>query len=416
MDYIRYQNGELFVEGVAVREIAKETGTPVFIYSQGAFAANLRALEAALSQTRHLVCYSVKASSNLALLKIVASLGMGADIVSGGELFRALKAGIPGGRVVFSGVGKTAREMAEALDAGVFMFNLESHEEMELLGDIAARAGAVAHVAFRVNPDVDPRTHPYIATGLKESKFGIPYGEAARLYGEAKKIPSLKIIGLDCHIGSQLTDVAPFQEAARLLGELMGELKGQGIAIRYLDVGGGLGIAYESETPPTAAAYVAALTSATAKFPDLTLILEPGRSIVGNACLLATEVLYNKETDAKNFVVVDAGMNDLIRPSLYGARHAIFPARENVGEGPLKKVSVVGPVCESGDFLAQDRLLPPLRAGEYLAVMGAGAYGFSMSSNYNSRARAAEVLASGEDFQVIRRRESYEDLIRGEIY
>ncbi|MDR2354510.1 MAG: diaminopimelate decarboxylase [Deltaproteobacteria bacterium] len=415
MDFFNYHNNELFVEDVKVKEIVGEVGTPTFIYSGGYFKEKLGELVKAFSGCRHLICYSVKAAANLALLKIVSDAGLGADIVSGGELFRALKARIPGGRVVFSGVGKTAREMAEALEAGIFMFNLESQEEMELLGKVAQDMGQIAPVAFRVNPDVDPLTHPYIATGLKESKFGIPHGEAVSMYLEAKKISSLKIIGLACHIGSQLTETSPFVEATRVLGDLIGELRIHGISIRYLDVGGGLGITYSTENPPSPQDYAQALVGIIQEHPGVTLIIEPGRSIVGNSCLLVSQVLYNKVTSSRHFVVVDAAMNDLIRPSLYGAHHEIVPVTKNPLAVALQKVSIVGPVCESGDFLAKDRLLPAFNSGDLIAVKGAGAYGFSMSSNYNSRPRAAEVLVGENNFQVIRVRETYEDLVKGEI-
>jgi diaminopimelate decarboxylase len=412
-EYFTYKNGELYAEDVSLATIAKEVGTPLFVYSGRAFVRGLKELEEAFGDTRHLVCYSVKAASNLSLLQKVADGGMGADIVSGGELYRALKAGIPGGRIVYSGVGKTAREMSEALDAGIFMFNLESREEMELLSKVAEEKDMVAPISFRVNPDVDPKTHPYVATGLKESKFGVPSEEAAELFAEAKKIPSLKIIGLDCHIGSQLTDTAPFQDAARILAALINSLKNQGVTIRYLDLGGGLGITYDKEVPPSPRDYASSIVKVIRDIPSLTLILEPGRSVVGNSCVFVSKVLFNKITPEKRFVIVDGAMNDLIRPSLYGAYHNISPLIDK-RLLPSKTVSVVGPVCESGDFLARDRDLPDLTPGEYIAVFGAGAYGFSMSSNYNSRPRAAEVLVEGNTWRIIRQRETYEDLIRGE--
>ncbi|MDR2350048.1 MAG: diaminopimelate decarboxylase [Deltaproteobacteria bacterium] len=412
-DFFSYKNGSLSVEDVSLGELADARGTPLFVYSREAFLSGLKALENAFRDTRHLICYSVKAASNLALLKLVADNGMGADIVSGGELHRALKAGIPGGRIVFSGVGKTKKEMSEALDAGIFMFNMESAGEMAALAEVSADKGLVAPAAFRVNPDVDPKTHPYVATGLRESKFGIPLGEALDLFLEAKKLPSLKIIGLDCHIGSQLTDAAPFRDAVTILAGLLSDLKTHGVNIRYLDIGGGLGITYRDEKPPSPEAYAAAVTGIASGFPGLTLILEPGRSVSGNSCVFLTRVLYDKKTPAKNFAIVDGAMNDLIRPSLYGSYHRVATVTEKSG-GEIP-VTVVGPVCESGDFLAKDRPLPPLEPGELLAFFGAGAYGFSMSSNYNSRPRAAEILVEGSTHKVIRARETYEDLIRGEI-
>ncbi|MDR2460227.1 MAG: diaminopimelate decarboxylase [Deltaproteobacteria bacterium] len=412
-DYFEYKSGILHVEDIPVEKLAEEYGTPLFVYSGANFSKNLKELEAAFGDVRHLLCYSVKAASNISLLQKVASFGMGADIVSGGELYRALKAGIPSGRIVYSGVGKTAQEMAEALDAGIFMFNLESSEEMHLLSVIAEDKRLVAPISFRVNPDVDPLTHPYIATGLKDSKFGIPIAEAPFLFAEAKKIPSLKIIGLDCHIGSQLTSTEPFTDTVKILIQLMGSLREEGINIRYLDIGGGLGINYSNEVPPTAFEYAEAITKVTKQLENVTLILEPGRSVVGNSCILVTRVIYNKVTPAKHFVVVDAAMNDLIRPSLYGSYHKIVPTNQ-LGVLPTKKVTVVGPICESGDFLAKDRDLPEVLQGELVAIFGAGAYGFSMSSNYNSRPRAAEVLVDGGVARLIRQREQYEDLINGE--
>ncbi|MDR1042099.1 MAG: diaminopimelate decarboxylase [Deltaproteobacteria bacterium] len=414
MDYFSYKDGELHAEGVPISEIAREAGTPLFVYSAGAFSARLSDIRDAFGPAPVKVCYSVKAASNLALLKIVADLGMGADIVSGGELYRALKAGIPASGIVFSGVGKTADEMREALDAGIMMFNLESEGEMELLARVAADRGAVAPVSFRVNPDVDPHTHPYIATGLKESKFGIPWGEAPGLAARALSIPSLKLVGLDCHIGSQLVTAGPFSDAVRVLAGLVSELRAAGADIRYLDIGGGLGITYRDESPPSPAEYAAAVARALEGTGGLTLVLEPGRSVVGNACVLVSRVLYLKRTPAKSFVVVDAAMNDLVRPSLYGAYHELRPVLTPAPGTPEAQVSVVGPVCESGDFLARDRELPPLSPGDLVAVFGAGAYGFSMSSNYNSRPRAAEILVSGGSWRQVRVRESYCDLTRGE--
>jgi diaminopimelate decarboxylase len=315
--------------------------------------------------------------------------------------------------MVYSGVGKSEKELDEALEAELFMFNLESEEEMELLARVAEKRDSVAQIAFRVNPDVDPGTHPYVATGLKESKFGVSRDEALKLYRLAKKIPMLKVIGLDCHIGSQLTDVGPFSDSLAILTDLLHELRAEGHNIRYLDIGGGLGIRYNEENPPSVEEYATAIITATAGIPNLTLILEPGRSVVGNSALLLTKVLFNKKTPTKRFVVVDAAMNDLIRPSLYGSYHKILPVLKNE-EARSSMASVVGPICESGDFLAHDRMLSEFQQGDLLAVLGAGAYGFSMSSNYNSRPRAAEVLVYGSSFQVIRERESYEDLIRGE--
>ncbi|MDR1083765.1 MAG: diaminopimelate decarboxylase [Deltaproteobacteria bacterium] len=408
-----YRDGALAAEGVCLRKLADELGTPLYVYSALAIRRNFLAYEAAFKDVPHLVCYSVKAASNLALLDIIKSLGGGADIVSGGELYRARKVGIEPSKIVFSGVGKTEKEMAEALKADVLMFNVESGPEAELLNKVAGQMGKKAPISFRVNPDVDPKTHPYIATGLKESKFGIPIDEARDLYRQAKNLSHLDPIGLDCHIGSQLTQISPFAAAAERLAALLGLLKQDGLKIRYLDLGGGLGINYHAQDVPTAADYARAVKDVLGGcLPELTLIMEPGRSVVGPAGLMLVRVLYNKITPHRHFVIIDGAMNDLIRPSLYGSYHEILPVIDH--NRPKVKVNVVGPVCESGDFMAQDRELSEVKAGECLAVFGAGAYGFSMSSNYNSRPRPAEVLADGQSYRVIRARETLEDLLRGE--
>ncbi|MDR1110160.1 MAG: diaminopimelate decarboxylase [Deltaproteobacteria bacterium] len=411
MDHFRYRGSELCAEDVPLSRIAREVGTPAFVYSSAAFEGRLSAFDRAFAGVPHLVCYSVKVASNLALLAKVARAGLGADIVSGGELFRALRAGIPAGKVVFSGVGKTAAEIAEALEAGIMMFNVESGPELDLISRIARDKGKRAPVALRVNPDVDPGTHPYVATGLKESKFGVPIGEALGLYARARDDAALEAVGLDCHIGSQLTSVSPFVAAVGRLKALLASLAGQGVKVRFLDLGGGLGITYDAETPPGPAEYAEEIVRAVGR-EDLVLVLEPGRVVAGNSCVLLVGVLYEKVTPEKRFVVTDGAMNDLIRPSLYGAFHGIVPVAEN--GGVPSPANVVGPVCESGDFLAKDRPLPPVGPGDLLAVRSAGAYGFSMSSNYNSRPRSAEVLVEGASFRVIRARETREDLIRGE--
>ncbi|MDR1309185.1 MAG: diaminopimelate decarboxylase [Deltaproteobacteria bacterium] len=411
MDHFHYRGSELCAEDVPLSRIAREVGTPAFVYSSAAFEERLSAFDRAFAGVPHLVCYSVKVASNLALLAKVARAGLGADIVSGGELFRALRAGIPAGKVVFSGVGKTATEIAEALEAGIMMFNVESGPELDLISRIARDKGKRAPVALRVNPDVDPGTHPYVATGLKESKFGIPIGEALGLYVRARDDAALEAVGLDCHIGSQLTSVSPFVAAVGRLKALLASLAGQGVKVRFLDLGGGLGITYDAETPPGPAEYAEEIVRAVGR-EDLVLVLEPGRVVAGNSCVLLVGVLYEKVTPEKRFVVTDGAMNDLIRPSLYGAFHGIVPVAEN--GGAPSPANVVGPVCESGDFLAKDRPLPPVGPGDLLAVRSAGAYGFSMSSNYNSRPRSAEVLVEGASFRVIRARETREDLIRGE--
>jgi len=412
MNAFEYRDGELTVEGVPVSRIAEKVGTPVYVYSASAFTGALAELDAAFADRRRLICYSVKTCANLSLLKLVAAGGFGADIVSGGELFKALKAGVAPDRVVFSGVGKTEREMAEALAAGIMMFNVESAAELDALSRVASQSGRRAPMALRVNPDVDPQTHPYIATGLKTSKFGVPHDEALALYRRAAADPHLRVVGLDCHLGSQLTSTAPFVAGAERLRDLALELGRSGVNIEYLDLGGGLGICYNDEKPPTASAYAEALRPILDSLPGLTVVLEPGRRVAGPSGALVVRVLYTKNNASRRFVVVDGAMNDLARPSLYGAYHAIWPAARS--ERPDEVVDVVGPICESGDFLARDRPLPLVDPGDVLAVMNAGAYGFSMSSNYNARPRAAEVLAENGSFRIIKTRETYDDLIRGE--
>ncbi len=404
MDFCAYRNDILHLEETPLTAIARATGTPTYVYSKAAFTGRLEAFKAAFADMPHLVCYSVKVNANLGLLRLAAGGGFGADIVSGGELFKALRAGIPPERVVFSGVGKKTHEMREALEAGILMFNVESAEEFSLLAQVAGDMGRAAPVSLRINPDVDPHTHPYISTGLKENKFGLSLAEARQVYARARELPQVKVLGVDCHIGSQLTSVAPFIEAAERLKQLVLDLRAGGHDIRYLDLGGGLGLRYKDENPPSPAEYARGLKQVLGDVPGLTLILEPGRYLAGNSGLLLVEVLYNKSNGDKNFVVTDGAMNDLIRPSLYGAWHEILPAEKN-GEPPLM-VDVVGPICESTDFLAKDRPLQPVSRGGLLAVMGAGAYGFSMSSNYNARPRAAEVLVDGSSFTVTRARET----------
>jgi diaminopimelate decarboxylase len=360
----------------------------------------------------HLICYSMKACSNLAVLHTFVNLGAGIDIVSGGELFRALAAGADPSLIVFSGVGKTDEELEAALKAGILSFNVESESELAALDAIAAALNKKAPVSLRVNPDVDPKTHPYIATGFKKSKFGIPFSLAEQVYHEAAKMRGIEIVGIDCHIGSQITELEPFIDALKRLKTLIAKLRKSGYQIKYLDLGGGLGIRYDQEAPPLPDKYGEAILREIEGM-KLTLILEPGRVIVGNACGLITRVIHRKKGETKQFIVVDAAMNDLIRPSLYGSFHRIQPLIENQARAE-ETVDVVGPICESGDFLAHDRALPYVERGELLCVFSAGAYGFSMSSNYNSRRRAAEVLVRGDRFEVIRERETFDDLIRGE--
>ena len=411
MNHFTYRNQELFCEEVAVAQIAAEVGTPFYLYSHATLARHFQAFDAPFADLPHLSCFAVKSCSNLAILRLFAQLGGGADIVSGGELFRALAAGVPPERIVYSGVGKTREELAYALRSGILQFNVESEQELEALQEVAAGAGTVAPVSFRVNPDVDPQTHAYISTGLAKNKFGIPIDQALAVYKRAAAMPNIRLQGVSCHIGSQLTQVSPFIESLRKLKGFIASLAAEGIAVSHLDLGGGLGIQYREEEPPHPEEYALAIRQELAGL-DCTLLLEPGRVIVGNAGVLVTRVHYTKQGPVKKFVIVDAGMNDLARPSLYGAYHAIRPVQDR-GRG-AETADVVGPICETGDFLSRDQEVPVSAPGELLAVMSAGAYGFSMSSNYNSRPRVAEVLVAGDRHYVIRRRESYEDLIRGE--
>ncbi len=412
MNHFRRREGTLWCEDVPLPAIASAVGTPAYVYSTATLRRHARAMQAPFAGRPHLVCYSVKACSNLAILSLLREEGLGFDIVSGGELFRAKKAGAEPKRIVFSGVGKTPRELAEALDAGILLFNVESEAELVMLDEVARAKRTRAPVSLRINPDVDPKTHKYVATGLRDSKFGIPRPRAREAYRLARSLRHLDVVGLDCHIGSQLTELAPFVEAIGRLRTLLDELGQDGLQLRYLDLGGGLGITYSDETPPDPQAYGRALRDALQGL-DLTLLLEPGRVLVGNAAVLLARVVLVKQAESKRFVVVDAAMNDLIRPTLYDAHHEIDPVQR-----PRRKkavVDVVGPVCESGDFLAKDRELPLLEAGELVAVRSVGAYGFSMASTYNSRPRPPEVLVDGDRFRVIRERESYRDLIRGEV-
>jgi len=417
MHHFHYREGELYCEDVPLTRIAAEIGTPVYVYSQATLERHYRAFTEGLGGVDHLVCFAVKACANIAVLNLLGRMGAGADIVSGGELYRALQARIPADRIVYSGVGKTRSELREALLAGIRLFNVESEQELDRLDRIAAELGVRAPVALRVNPDVDPGTHAYISTGLSENKFGLPPEQALAAYERAVRAEHLDVRGVSCHIGSQLTAVEPFVEAVDRLLDFVEALRDRNIAIDHLDLGGGLGIPYDQEQPPHPSQYVAALLERVAPL-GCTLVFEPGRVISGNAGVLVTEVQYVKENRAakdggKRFVVVDAAMNDLTRPSLYGAYHQIWPVRE-AASAPLETVDVVGPICETGDFLARDRALPPMRQDDLLAVLSCGAYGFTMSSNYNSRPRAAEVLVRGGRFQVIRRREDYDDLVCGE--
>ncbi|KGA94638.1 diaminopimelate decarboxylase [Leptospirillum ferriphilum] len=411
MNGFEYKGHELFVEDVPVRKIVSSVDSPVYIYSEKALREAYSSYQEAFQSHRTMIAYAMKANGNLQILSMLGKMGSGADVVSGGELFRARRAGIPSDRIVFAGVGKTEGEMREAIDAGILMFNVESSMELDRLSRVASSMGKVAPVALRVNPDVDPKTHPYISTGMKKSKFGIPVDQALEEYRRAARLPGIRIVGIHQHIGSQLTEISPFRDAFDRMVAFARLLKENGIEVSWLDVGGGLGIRYGNEKPPTPREVAHEILSRLEGL-NVGIILEPGRSIVGNAGILVTEVQYLKETSVKMFYIADAGMNDLIRPSLYGAFHDLWPVIKKPGNG--KKGDLVGPVCETGDFLVQDRELPPVEPGDLLAVMSAGAYGFAMASNYNARPRPAEVLVSGDRFSVIRARETYEDLIRGE--
>jgi len=410
MDHFNYREGRLFAEEVDLATLAATHGTPCYVYCRATIERHWHAFDNALGGQDHLVCYAVKANSNLAVLNVMARLGSGFDIVSVGELERVLRAGGDPARVVFSGVGKRADELRRALEAGIHCFNVESAGELERLNAVAGELGRRAPVSVRVNPDVDAKTHPYISTGLKENKFGIDIVAAPLLYRHAATLPHIELIGVDCHIGSQLTDVAPFIAALERVLALIDQLAGQGIELRHLDIGGGLGITYNAESPPSPEVYATALRERL-RGRALKVLVEPGRAIVGNAGVLLTRVEYLKHTPHKNFAIVDAGMNDLLRPALYDAWQGILPVAER--DGDLTHYDVVGPVCETGDFLGKQRPLC-IEPGDLLAVRSAGAYGFSMSSTYNSRPRAAELMVDGAKVYVVREREVVEDLMRGE--
>ncbi len=404
-------DGWLHAEGVPLATLAEEVGTPLYVYSAGALRGAYDDLDAAFAEVPHSICYSIKSNMNLAVVRTLVNRGAGIDVTSGGELFRALRAGAEPGRIVYSGVGKTDAEIDAALEAEIKLFNVESRAELRRIDARAALADKLAPIAFRVNPDVDPESHPYISTGLRTSKFGVPIAEAAAAYGEAKALEHVQVAGVDCHIGSQMLSLRPLSDALARLRALVVELRAAGHPIGIIDVGGGIGVRYSEERPPTPAEYAAVVREAVGDL-DCEIVLEPGRSISADAGLFVTRVLYEKSNEDKHFFVVDGAMNDLIRPALYQAyQHVepVGPARE-----PVRQVDVVGPICESGDFLAKDRPLPAVRRGELLAVRSAGAYGFAMSSNYNGRPRAAEVLVNGDAWAVVRQREVIEDLVRGE--
>ncbi len=411
MNYFAYRNNQLFVEDVAVSDIAERVGTPVYIYSARTLRRHLRVMRDAFKGNDTIICFAMKALSNLSVLRLFSDLGAGFDIVSAGELMRCVKAGADPGKIVFSGVGKTDSEIETALNANILMINVESRPELHRVSEVARRLNLNARVSLRVNPDLDPGTHPHISTGHRDSKFGVPLSQVREYYAEARGLPNLELAGLSTHIGSQITDTSPFAEAARKVAAIVRDLRANGVALKYLDLGGGLGIPYQEE-PPEPAEYAAALLGPLREL-GMKIIIEPGRVLVGNAGILVTRVLYVKETDVKRFVVVDGAMNDLIRPVLYEAYHEIRPVEQH--QHPSMQIAdVVGPVCESGDFFARKRELPEVQAGELLAVMSAGAYGFVMASNYNSRPRAPEVMVDGVCYHIVRERENFDDLVRGE--
>ena len=409
-EYFRYQQDRLFGENVALDDIARRFGTPCYVYSRAALTDGYRQFAEAFKSREHLICYAVKANSNLAILNLFARLGAGFDIVSGGELQRVLAAGGAANKVVFSGVGKSEAEMRQALEAGILCFNVESSSELDSLNMVAGSMGKVAPISLRVNPDVDAKTHPYISTGLKQNKFGVAYTEALALYRKAAAMPHLRVTGMDCHIGSQLTETSPFIAAAEKVLALVDLLAASGIVLEHLDLGGGLGIRYDDETPPTISEYAKALLGALQGRSEK-IIVEPGRVLVGNAGVLLTRIEYLKHGEEKNFAIVDAAMNDLMRPALYDAWHAILPVQKR--EGAARQYDVVGPICETGDFFGHAREMA-VDKGDALAVMSAGAYGMSMSSNYNTRPRAAEVMVDGSVVHLVRERETVSQLYAAE--
>ena len=412
MDFFSYKGNELYAEDVPVRALAEKYGTPLYIYSYKTLLRHFKSYDEAYKDFPHIVCYALKANTNAAVLRLLAKNGCGADIVSGGELFRAMKAGIPSEKIVYAGVGKTEDEIRSALKAKILMFNVESEDELREIDRVAGRMRTKAPVALRINPDIDAKTHPYISTGMREHKFGISIDDALENYGLASRLKNIRVAGVQKHIGSQITKITPFVDALKRILVLLDELNRRKFDIKYLDIGGGLGITYADEKPPVPADIAKKLLPII-NGRNITLLMEPGRSIVGNAGILVTKVLYLKKGEGKEFVIVDAGMNDLMRPSLYDAYHHIVPVARK--KRNMIKTDIVGPICESGDFLAKGRKIEKVNRGEYLSVMSAGAYGMSMSSNYNSRPFVAEVMVNGKTHSLIRKRGSYEDLIRNEI-
>ena len=411
MDFFSYKGNELYAEDVPVRALAEKYGTPLYIYSYKTLLRHFKSYDEAYKDFPHIVCYALKANTNAAVLRLLAKNGCGADIVSGGELFRAMKAGIPSEKIVYAGVGKTEDEIRSALKAKILMFNVESEDELREIDRVAGRMRTKAPVALRINPDIDAKTHPYISTGMREHKFGISIDNALENYRLASRLKNIRVVGVQKHIGSQITKITPFVDALKRILVLLDELNRRKFDIKYLDIGGGLGITYADEKPPVPADIANKLLPII-NGRNITLLMEPGRSIVGNAGILVTKVLYLKKGEGKEFVIVDAGMNDLMRPSLYDAYHHIVPVARK--KRNMIKTDIVGPICESGDFLAKGRKIEKVNRGEYLSVMSAGAYGMSMSSNYNSRPFVAEVMVNGKTHSLIRKRGSYEDLIRNE--
>ena len=411
MQFFGYSGGRLHCEDVPLDQVAREVGTPVYVYSESAMHKQVDLFHEALGSVPHLICYAVKANSNLSVMRRLAAWGCGFEVVSGGEIFRSLRAGGEGSKVVFDGPGKTVEEIRYALESDILFFNVESAAEAELIADTARDMKKRARVSIRTNPDVDPMTHPYISTGMRDHKFGVALPDAHELYLQLRNRAEIEIVGVTCHIGSQITQLDPYRQALQSLREFVIELRNEGISLKYLDFGGGLGISYNGENPPSTACYVDIVKAVTSEL-GLTLILEPGRSIVGNAGTLLTRVTFIKKQGSKRFVIVDAGMNDLIRPALYGSHHQVWSVKEKT---QTEVVDIVGPICETSDFIARGRELPAFEPGDLAAVMSAGAYGFSLSSNYNSRPRVAEVLVRGNTYEIIRRRETYEDLIRHEL-
>ncbi len=411
MDYFEYKNNELFAEQVSVQSIAQQFGTPCYIYSRATLERHWHAFDTALGQTPHLICYAVKANSNIGVLNVLARLGSGFDIVSVGELERVLAAGGDPAKVVFSGVAKRADEIQRALEVGIHCFNVESESELYRINEVAQQHNTQAPISLRVNPDVDAQTHPYISTGLKENKFGIAIEDALAIYKTAAELSNIQVRGIDCHIGSQLTSITPFVDALKRVLALLENLKAEGIEVQHIDIGGGLGIRYQDETPPAPDEYATALNKLLADY-EYSVILEPGRAIAGNAGILVSKVEHLKHNSDRHFAIIDAAMNDLMRPALYGAWQAIIPVKPHQ-DGQLHEYDVVGPICETGDFLGKQRKLNLLE-GDLLAIRSAGAYGFTMSSNYNSRGRVAEVMVDGDAVHLVREREPVEELFSKE--